>query len=91
MTFNPETHVIAPRIPTEAMWGGLARDIVTWQRMYSPGATGRQLHDHLTALGRKIPDWLKEEIPIDSLTCPKGTVAAVIYRAMIEDICEGEN
>jgi hypothetical protein len=74
--------VLVPRVPTEAMWGGLARDIVLWDRMHRH--TGADLYRHLAALGRDIPEWLREEVQDIEHVPPKGTVAAIIYRAMIE-------
>ncbi len=71
-----------PIIPTEAMWGGLARDIVTWWCMDNP--TGSALHRHLRYLGREVPAWLTEEIRAINHVPAKGDVAVAIYRAMLE-------
>jgi hypothetical protein len=73
-----------PTQPTEEQWGGLARDIVMWTRMHCGRPTGALLHDHLRRLGRTIPAWLVEEIADDDNVPAKGTVAACIYKAMVE-------
>jgi hypothetical protein len=75
-------YAIVPMEPTEPMWSELARDIVMWDRF--PRHTGADLHAHLRSLGRTIPDWLAKEIPDTDQVPPKGTVAACIYKAMIE-------
>lgn len=71
--------------PSEAMWNGLARDIVMWERMYASRPTGELLHEHLRNCGTPMPDWLKEEIADHDSVPPKGTVAVVIFKAMIEE------
>lgn len=76
--------IAAMREPTEAMWAGLARDIVMWRGFRNP--TGRELHAYLRGLGREIPDWLTEEIPDNDHMPPKGTVAACIFKAMIDAV-----
>lgn len=82
----------ALREPTKPMWIGLARDIVMWMDAY-PGAgmTPRNLFTHLDRIGRDIPAWLRDEPEMMSLdhVPSKGTRAAVIWRAMIEDALEG--
>ncbi len=74
---------VVPLIPTEAQWSGLARDLVMWDRM-RPRPTGQLLYQHLDRLGRDTPDWLRKEIPDTDHVPPKGTVAACIYRAMLD-------
>lgn len=71
--------------PSEPMWGGLARDIVMWQRMTANGAAnGAKLHKHLLSIRPgPVPDWLAKEIPATDQVPPKGTVAACIYKAML--------
>lgn len=71
-----------PEEPTDAMWGGLARDIVFWDRYGKHN--GSELHAHLKSLGREMPDWLAKEIPDTDQVPPKGTVAACIYKAMLQ-------
>lgn len=79
----PTGYAIVPLEPTEAMWGGLARDIVMWAKW--PPHTGASLHQHLRSLRpHPTPEWLLKEIPDTDHTPPKGTIAACIYKAMIE-------
>lgn len=68
--------------PTEAMWSGLARDLIMWDRFGRP--TGADLYRHLKRCGRTIPDWLRKEIPDVDHVPPKGTVAICIWKAMAE-------
>lgn len=75
--------VRVPVEPTEEMWSGLARDIVFWLYMNSGPHYGSKMHEHLRNLGTEIPDWLLKEIPDTDSTPPKGTVAVVIYKAML--------
>ncbi len=77
-----EGFVVVRAEPTEAMWGGLARDLVMWDRGM-PNQYGSTLYKHLRASGKPIPDWLLAEIPDIDHTPPKGTVAVCIYKAMI--------
>ena len=70
--------------PSKEMWGGLARDIVMWTR-FTGIPTGEGLHKHLRSIRPDpIPEWLTKEIPDTNQTPPKGTVAACIYKAMLE-------
>jgi hypothetical protein len=78
----PAGFVLVPVEPTEAMWSGLARDIVFWLYMNSGPHYGSKMYEHLRNLGTEIPDWLLKEIPDTDSTPPKGTVAVVIYKAM---------
>ena len=74
---------IVPADATEEQWGGLARAILFWWGgMDRP--TGILLYQHLRLTGETIPDWLIAEIPEIDHVPPKGTVAACIYRAMLE-------
>ena len=82
MVRGSETWKTVPEEPTEAMWGGLARDMVMWTRFTSH--TGADLHKHLRSIGTPIPLWLQQEIPDTDRVPAKGTVAACIYKAMIE-------
>lgn len=77
-----EGWVLVPREPTEAMWGGLARQIVMWTRCSRP--TGHALHRDLKNCGWEVPAWLADEISDENRVPPKGSVAVAIYRAMIE-------
>jgi len=78
---------VVPAIPSEAMWGGLARDIVMWTRFARP--TCASLLDHLRSVGRDIPEWLAAECRHQDVVPPKGSVAVWVYRAMIEAAREG--
>jgi hypothetical protein len=78
----PKGYCIVPQEPTEAMWGELARDIVMWDRFQR--RDGLDLHKHLKSIGRPMPEWLAKEIPDTDRVPPKGTVAACIYKAMLE-------
>lgn len=78
----PKGYCIVPAEPTEPMWGHLARDIVFWNRYGKHNGT--ELHAHLKSLGRETPEWLAKEIPDTDQVPPKGTVAACIYKAMLE-------
>ena len=75
-----------PEIPTEAMWGGLARDIMTWLGFDCP-KTPRTLLQHLERAGVAIPDWFEQESELRRLDEPisKGTRVTLIYRAMLQD------
>lgn len=73
-----------PDIPTEAMWNGLARDIVMWMDM-AERKTPATLFEHLSRLGTDIPQWLRDEAEMQNPhhTISKGTRAVIIYRAML--------
>lgn len=81
-------YAVVPVEPTEAMWGGLARQIVLWRDMISP--TGQALYQHLTASGYEIPGWLRKEILDTNHVPAKGDVAVCIYRAMLAASSEGK-
>lgn len=87
----PPGYKLVPVEPVEAQWGELARDIVFWLYMSGSPHHGSKLHDHLRNLGRDIPDWLTKEIPDVGHTPAKGTVAACIYRAMLEAAPDPKN
>lgn len=77
---------LVPIYPTEAMWGGLARDIVFWMRVHPNDHSGQSLHAFLRNIRRHdLPSWFEAEIGDNTSVPPKGTIAAVIYRAMIEE------
>lgn len=78
------SQLLVPVVPTEAQWNGLARDLIMWMDS-TQRPTGKSLYQHLEWAGREIPDWLRAEIPENDHVPPKGTRAAVIYRAMVED------
>lgn len=82
LSSDPPTGWVAPWEDTEDMWGGLARQIVMWDRFGGPNSTGAALHRHLQRSGYEIPNWLAGLIPPIDHVPPKGTVAGAIYRAM---------
>lgn len=77
----PDGWVMVPTEPTEEQWGGLARDIIMWWSFDRP--TGASLFKHLSSSGRDIPNWLRDEIKDTDHVPPKGTIAAVVYKAML--------
>lgn len=81
-----EGHIVAPIMPDEEMWGGLARDLVFWMQI-TPGAwTGTSLHKCLKRKGTPIPEWLAKEIPDADSSPSKGTIVSCIYLAMTEHL-----
>ncbi len=68
--------------PSEAMWGGLARDIMMWLDFGTK--TPRELFKHLKRTGRDIPKWLTDEPEMRALdhVPSKGTRCVIIYKAM---------
>ena len=80
-----EGKTIVPREPTEAQWDGLARDLITWHEVGN--RTPRALFYYLKMLRREIPNWLRDEPEMQALdhVPSKGTLAALIYRAMIRE------
>lgn len=80
----PEGYALVPITPTEAQWGGLARDLMMWLDMSDKTAQG--LFKHLRMLGVEPPQWLRDEPEMHGAGVPsKGTRVTLIYRAMIED------
>lgn len=79
----PEGWALVPLMPTEEMWGGLARDIVMAMDMGC--MRPRQLFKHLEMCGTEIPQWLRDEAEMQSPDHmpSKGTRATLIYRAML--------
>jgi hypothetical protein len=78
--------VVVPEQPTEAQWGGLARDIMMWLDMHGGSEkTPRALFTHLERIGREIPQWLRDEPEMKNLdhVPSKGTRCAIIYKAML--------
>lgn len=78
-------YVTVPRVPTEAMWDGLARAIVMWMDMGDK--TPRALFKHLDRSGIAAPQWLRDELEMRALdhVPSKGTRAVLVYRAMLSD------
>lgn len=76
--------VTVPREPTEAQWSGLARDVIMWMNAYDRHSS-ETLLKHLERSGAEIPDWLRKEADTGPHSLPKGSIAAIIYKAMIAD------
>ena len=78
-----EKFKLVPVEPTEAQWGALARDIMTWLGFSRP--TPRTLLDHLRRCGHEPPAWLRDEPEMEALdhVMSKGTRCVLIYRAML--------
>lgn len=79
----PDGYRLVPEQPTEEQWGGLARTLILWLDAGRP--SGSNLYQLLDNLGIDVPDWLSKEIPRTDSVPSKGTRAAVIYKAMLED------
>ena len=85
-TAAPEGWQLVPFNPTEDQWGGLARAIIFWMRSYSSNQhTPRTLVEFITSLGHTVPDWLKAEPEMlsENHGISKGTVAVLVYKAML--------
>ncbi len=83
-------YVLVPVEPTELQWGGLARDIVMWMECYQTRSADSLLK-HLRRCGTEIPKWLMDEAKGGSHSIDKGTVAAIIYKAMIYSLSKAPN
>ena len=84
----PEGFKVVPVEPTTEQYGGLARDIIQWMRFTpSNDQHSQSLIEWLKNMGNEIPDWLMSENEINHLSkhvLSKGTIAAIIYKAMLE-------
>lgn len=79
----PEGFALVPLEPTEAQWGGLARDIVFAWRFSKWTAAG--MFEFIRSAGHDVPDWMRAMMPgSPDATISKGTCAVILYRAMIE-------
>ena len=78
---------IVPVEPTAEQYGGLARDIIQWMRFTeSKNQHSESLVKWLKDMGNEIPSWLMGENEINHLSkhvLSKGTIAAIIYKAML--------
>jgi hypothetical protein len=76
------------REPDEAMWGGLARQMMLW--LGFERATPRTLFTHLQSSGYEIPQWLRDEPEMQALdhVPSKGTRCVLIFRAMLDSISQ---
>ena len=84
----PEGWRLAPIEPTVDQFGGMARDVIQWMRFTdSKDQHSESLVKWLKDMGNEIPDWLYSEPEINHLSkhvLSKGTIAAIIYKAMLE-------
>ena len=78
---------VVPVEPTAEQYGGLARDIIQWLRFTeSKNQHSESLVKWLKDMGNEIPDWLYKEAEINHLSkhvISKGSIAAIIYKAML--------
>ena len=84
---------VVPVEPTTEQYGGLARDIIQWMR-FTPSSDqhSQSLIEWLKNMGNEIPSWLMGENEINHLSkhvLSKGTLAAIIYKAMLEAAPKG--
>ena len=84
----PKGWKLVPAEPTVNQFGGMARDIIQWLRFTeSKDQHSESLVKWLKDMGNEIPDWLYKESEINHLSkhvISKGTIAAIIYKAMLE-------
>jgi hypothetical protein len=90
----PEGWKLVPVEPTTEQYGGLARDIIQWMR-FTPSSDqhSQSLIEWLKNMGNEIPSWLMGENEINHLSkhvLSKGTIAAIIYKAMLEAAPDGD-
>lgn len=84
----PEGFALVPLEPTETQWGGLARAMVFWMRMYpSNRQTPATLIDFLHNYVDQMPAWMgdESELRTQDHVISKGTLAVLVYKAMIHD------
>lgn len=83
----PEGWKLVPVEPTSDQFGGMARDIIQWMRFTeSKNQHSESLVKWLKDMGNEIPAWLYSESEINHLSkhvISKGTLAAIIYKAML--------
>ena len=84
----PEGWRLVPVEPTMDQFGGMARDIIQWLRFTeSKNQHSDSLVKWLKDMGNEIPAWLYSESEINHLSkhvISKGTIAAIIYKAMLD-------
>ena len=84
----PEGWKLVPAEPTMDQFGGMARDIIQWLRFTeSKNQHSDSLVKWLRDMGNEIPAWLYSESEINHLSkhvISKGTIAAIIYKAMLD-------
>ena len=78
---------LVPVEPTTEQFGGMARDVIRWMRFTeSKNQHSESLVKWLKDMGNEIPEWLYSESEINHLSkhvISKGTIAAIIYKAML--------
>ena len=78
---------VVPVEPTTEQFGGMARDVIQWMRFTeSKNQHSESLVKWLKDMGNEIPEWLYSEQEINHLSkhvISKGTIAAIIYKAML--------
>jgi len=83
----PEGLKVVPAEPNQAQFGGMARDVIQWMRFTeSKNQHSESLVKWLKDMGNEIPEWLYSEPEINHLSkhvISKGTIAAIIYKAML--------
>ena len=84
----PEGWTLVPVEPNPAQFGGMARDVIQWMRFTeSKNQHSESLVKWLKDMGNEIPAWLYSDPEINHLSkhvISKGTIAAIIYKAMLE-------
>ena len=89
----PEGFKLVPVEPTAEQYGGLARDVIQWMRFTeSSDQHSQSLIEWLKNMGNEIPSWLMGENEVNRLSrhvLSKGTIAAIIYKAMLEAAPKG--
>ena len=88
----PEGFKVVPVEPTTEQYGGLARDIIQWMR-FTPSSDqhSQSLIEWLKNMGNEIPAWLYSEPEVNNLSkhvISKGSIAAIIYKAMLAAVPE---
>ena len=78
---------LVPVEPTADQFGGMARDIIQWLRFTeSKDQHSESLVKWLKDMGNEIPGWLYSEPEVNHLSkhvISKGSIAAIIYKAML--------
>lgn len=79
----PDGWQLVPKEPTEAMWSGLARDIVMAWRFNN--WTPAKMAEFMESTGHEVPEWLKKEPEMNNPdhTMSKGTCAVLLWKAML--------
>ena len=87
MPVVPAGWQLVPIEPTDDQFGGMARDIIQWLRFTKTrDQCSESLVKWLKNMGNEIPDWLYSEPEVNHLSkhvISKGSIAAIIYKAML--------